>query len=347
MMMRTMPAVRHHLAATFLFALGLIASGCGSGSAPANPVNPVNPVQTQLELASLSVATDTTTATLQPAFSPATMDYDVDLSSDVQSVTVIALPAVPGHKVGINDGLPSGSSIPLNPPGDAPTVVRISVAESDTNAQFYDVTITRAGPAGNNSLQSLTVPPGILTPTFDPNLQAYTASVPSNIGSVTVTSTLSGPTATMTVNGQTALSGQGLLVPLKGNLETTAITVAVKAQNGAPKNYQVAVSRGISNNANLGSLSVSQGSLSPTFSPSIVDYSVNVASGVENVTITAAPQDSAAHGLTINGVPSPTLIDLGDPGSTTLVTLVVTAQNNQVKHYGLQIIRATQAGTTS
>ncbi len=344
MMMRTTTAVRQYLSAAFLIALGLIASGCGGDSETAPPPNPV---QSQLQLASLSVATDTTTATLQPPFSPTTTEYEVDLSSDVASVTVTALPAVPGHKVGINSSVTTSSSIPLNPPGDAPTVVRISVSESDTNAQFYDVTITRAGPTGNNSLQSLAVPPGTLAPTFDPNLQAYTASVLDNIGSVTVTPTLSDPAATMTVNGQTVLSGQGLPVALKGVGQTTAITVAVKAQNGAPKNYQLAVSRGISNNANLGSLGVSQGSLSPTFSPSIVDYSVTVASGVENVTITGAPQDSAAHGLTINGVPSPTLIDLGDPGSTTLVTLVVTAQNNQVKHYGLQIIRAAQAGTTS
>lgn len=336
MIVHTITAVRQYLAAGFLIALGVIASGCGD-SKTATPVNPVN---TQLELASLSVATDTTTATLQPPFSPTTTEYVVDLSSDVASVTVTALPAVPGHKVGINSSVTTSSSIPLNPPGDAPTVVRISVSESDTNAQFYDLTITRAGPTGNNSLQSLTVPPGTLAPTFDPNLQAYTASVLDSIGSVTVTPTLSDPVATMTVNGQPTLSGQGLAVPLSGVGQSTIIRIAVKAQNNAPKDYQVAVSRGISNNANLGSLSVSQGSLSPTFSPSIADYFVNVASGVENVTVTAAPQDSAAHGLTINGVPSPTLIDLGDPGSTTLVTLVVTAQNNEVKHYRLRVIRA-------
>ncbi len=49
-----------------------------------------------------------------------------------------------------------------------------------------------------------------------------------------------------------------------------------------------------SSNANLSSLKVSAGSLSPSFSPSRTSYTVNVGEDVSVCTISATPQDSAA-----------------------------------------------------
>jgi hypothetical protein len=77
-----------YLAAAFLVALGLSASGCGD-SASVNPA---------VELSRLTVSP----GTLQPGFSSETTSYRVDLTNDITTVTVTAQAAVSGDTVTIN-----------------------------------------------------------------------------------------------------------------------------------------------------------------------------------------------------------------------------------------------------
>ena len=326
--MRTLTVMRQYLAAAFLLVIGLIASGCGD-SATVNPV---------VELVSLSV----NPGTLQPAFSGGTTQYSVDLTSTVQNVTISAQPAVAGDTVTINGQATTSSVIALGPAGTT-TPVNIVVSESTTNSRTYTVLLKRAGLTGNNSLENLTVSPGTLAPTFDPNEQAYTVTVANTIGSVTVTPTLSDPAATMTVNGQATLSAQPRTIALNPAGQSTPITIVVTAQNGTQKSYLVTVSRGISNNNNLQSLTISPGTLSPAFSPGIVAYTVNVASTVASVTVTPRVQDSTAT-MAVNGQAATSgqarTITLNGAGSNTFINIVVTAQNGSQKTYTVNVIRA-------
>lgn len=236
MMMRTVTVVRQYLAPVFLIVIGLIASGCGD-TATVNPTS---------QLANLTVTTGTTTATLQPAFNPATTNYTVDLSNNITSVTVSAQPAVSGDTVSIDNQTTTSKIIDLGQPvlAGSTTPVSIVVSESGTTSRTYMVSRVRAGVTGNNSLQSLAVSPGTLTPAFNANTQDYTVDVATTVASITVTSTLSDPAVALTVNQNPMTSGQASTIFLNGPGQSTAIPIVVTALNGNPKTYTITVGRG-------------------------------------------------------------------------------------------------------
>lgn len=331
------------LAAILFTAIGLIASGCGD-SATVNPV---------VELASLSVGLTNGSATLQPGFSGGTTQYRVDVTTDIPTVTVTAQAAVAGDTVTIDGQRTTSRSITLDPPGST-TVINVVVSETDTNSRTYVIRVVRAGLAGNNSLENLTVSPGTLAQDFDPNLQAYTTSVANNVGSITVTPTLSDTAATMTVNGQPALSGQAQTVTLNGGGEDTVVTIAITAPNGTLKNYQVTVSRGRSNNNNLRSLGISPGTLSPTFRAGTTGYTVNLpatlTSNVTNIRVTPTLQDGTAT-MTVNGQAATSgqaqTAPLPTPGSNNFVNIVVVAQDGTPKTYSVNVIRDALGGNNN
>ena len=314
--------------------MGVGTHGCGD-SATINPV---------VELASLTV----TPGTLQPAFSGGIIQYRVDVTTDIESVTITAQPAVAGDTVTINGQATTSRVITLGDAGTT-TPVSIVVSESGTNSRTYTVLLVRSGLTGNNSLQNLIVSPGTLAPPFDPNLQAYTVNVDNNIGSVTVTPTLSDIVATTTVNGQAALSGQPRTIPLNPAGQSTPITIVVTAQNGTPKSYLVSVSRGVSNNNNLQGLTVSPGTL--PFRASTTSYTVNVASDVTSVTVRPTLADTTAN-MTVNGEVTNSgqaqTIRLNEPaGSNTVINILVIAQNGTPKPYSVNVVRAALGGNNN
>jgi hypothetical protein len=321
-----------HLATVLLVTISLGAYGCAD-TATVNP---------EVELASLTV----TPGTLQPTFKSSTTQYSVDLTSNITSVTVSAQPAVSGDSVTINGLATTSRVITLGPAGST-TPVSIVVSESGSNSRTYTVLLNRAGLAGNNSLQSLSVSPGTLAPTFDANLLSYTVDVTNNISDVMVTPTLQDPIATVTVDGQPVASGQTQSVSLKGAGSITLINIVVTAQNGTEKTYLVTVSRGISSNANLQSLTISPGTLSPPFSAGTVGYTVNVASAVASVVLTPTLQDAAAT-MTVNGTPTNsgeartiTLNAAGAVPSNTFINIIVTSENQvSQKNYVVVVTRA-------
>jgi hypothetical protein len=321
------------VAATLFIALGAMIYGC-SDTASVNPA---------AELAGLTV----NPGTLQPAFNGSTTQYNVDVSTNITSVTITAQPAVAGDTVTINGQTTTSSVITLGAAGTT-TPVSIVVSESGTSSKGYTVLLIRAGITGNNSLQNLTVSPGTLAPPFDPNVQVYTVSVAGNVGSVSVAPTLSDPAATMTVNGQVTLLGQGHTIPLNGGGQSTTITITVTAQNGTSKSYLVSVSRGVSNNNTLRSLTISPGTLN--FRPDTTSYTVNVASTVTSVTVQSTPADAAAS-MIVNGQATDSgqarTIALNEAGSNTLTNIIVIAQNGDPKTYTINITRPALAGNNN
>jgi hypothetical protein len=324
-----------YLAIGLLIATGLSVHGCGD-SATVNPV---------VELASLTV----TPGTLQPAFKGSTTDYSVDLTADTTSATVSAQPAVSGDAVSIDGEARTSHTVTLGNPGST-TSVSIVVSESNNNSRTYTVLLRRASVAGNNSLQSLTVSPGALAPEFTVNELFYTVDVDNTVGSVTVTPTLDDPAATMTMNGQAATSGVARTISLTPAGQSTLIEIAVRAQDGNVKQYHVSVSRGVSANNNLRGLTISPGTISPAFTASNIAYTVNVGSTVANFTVTPRLQDATAT-MTVNGQATNSglarTIPLREAGLSTLITIVVTAQNGVQKTYSVEVRRAALDGNNN
>lgn len=343
-MKRFLTAVSQYLAVTLLVAPGLNIFGCADTAS-------VNPVA---ELASLTV----TPGTLQPTFNRSTTQYSVDLTSNIETVTVAAQPAVSGDTVKINGVTTTSRIITLGAAGST-TSVNIVVSESDSNSKTYAILITRAGQGGNNSLDNLTITiptnplaPLPLAPQFDANELIYTVDVANTVESVLVTPFLQDPAATMTVNGQATNSGQARTIPLNDPGETTSITIIVTAQNGNLKPYLVTVNRGKSGNNLLQNLTISPGTLA--FSPGTTDYTVNLPSNlptrVTNVTVTPTLQDSTAT-MTVNGQTAtsgqPRDTPLPAPGSTSFIAIVVTAENGSTRLYTVNVIRAPLSGNNN
>jgi hypothetical protein len=124
------------------------------------------------------------------------------------------------------------------------------------------------------------------------------------------------------------------------------ITVRVTAENGTTKDYTITVARAGSSNANLGSHSVSPGSLNAPYSSSVTAYTVNVANGVSGITVNAGTAHAGASAvLTTGGT-------LGNPislnvGSNT-ITVTVTAENGSATRvYTINVTRAAADSTNA
>lgn len=288
--------------------------------------------------------------TLAPSFDPNVQAYTVDVANNVGSVTVTATLSDPAATMTVNgQAATSGqaSLVSLNGPGQS-TVIPIVVTAQNGNPNTYLVTASR-GTSGNNNLQRLIVSPGRLSPEFDPGTVGYTvnlsSSLPSNVTSMTVTATLQDSTASMTVNGQATNSGQARTTPLPAPGSNSFINIVVTAQNGTPKIYSVNVIRAaLSGNNNLSALTVSPGTLTPSFDSSTLNYTVNVNSNVANVAVSATKANSNA--VMSGDVNAPagtatgqTTIQLGGPGTTTPVLINVTAPNGSSKTYRMNVTR--------
>ena len=96
--------------------------------------------------------------------------------------------------------------------------------------------------------------------------------------------------------------------------------------------YSVTVARALSSNANLGSLTVAEGNLSPSFKPGTTTYDIGeVEYDVKTLTITCAPEDEYAKGFEIKA-------NSLFVGKNT-VSITVTAENGNKKTYKINVTR--------
>jgi hypothetical protein len=121
----------------------------------------------------------------------------------------------------------------------------------------------------------------------------------------------------------------------------------VTAPNGNRKTYTVIVTRlAPSTDSNLSSLTVSSGSLNPSFAAGTLSYTVDVASSVDTITVSAVKSDPNAVMSASGGVIAPP----GDPtgsvsvplglGTSTSITITVTAENRvTTKTYRITVNR--------
>jgi hypothetical protein len=108
-----------------------------------------------------------------------------------------------------------------------------------------------------------------------------------------------------------------------------------------PDNYTVAYVSGIlrivpRNNANLTSLSISGGTLSPVFVPTVTNYTADVANNVSSVTVTAVPEDPSA--VVTGGTSAHTL----NVGANPISVDVIAEDGITTKTYTVTVTRAAQ-----
>lgn len=145
-------------------------------------------------------------------------------------------------------------------------------------------------PSSNANLASLSLSSGSLSPGFSPLITDYTALVPNSISSVSVSYATQDEKATVTGASNVTLA-----------VGDTPISLQVTAQNGTSKTYSIVITRApVSSNANLATLTLSNGNLSPSFAAAITSYSATVGNATKSITLTPTVVDSKTK-VSING----------------------------------------------
>jgi hypothetical protein len=133
-------------------------------------------------------------------------------------------------------------------------------------------------------LASLSVSTGTLNPSFNVDQREYRVTVPRTTTNITVMATAEDPGSTITGTGTFAL-----------NVGPNLLPVTVTAADGiSARTYNVEVTRTPNDNTNLATLTVSSGTLNPTFDPAMHFYSVTVANTVTTINIGGTTQDPNA-----------------------------------------------------
>ncbi|MHB8917923.1 MAG: cadherin-like beta sandwich domain-containing protein, partial [Desulfocucumaceae bacterium] len=217
--------------------------------------------------------------------------------------------------------------------GGAHYTATYAVAGGDPNQasplQITGVTITDA--AGNTSAPAAG---SDVVRTIDANAPVVTGvgSGQTYYGPVTITFS----DGTATLNGNPFSPGATVSAPAVYTL------VATDAAGNATT---VPFTISLSNNANLSTLTVSQGTLAPAFAAGTTTYTVNVAYSVESIDVTAALADAGAA-MTVNSQATPS----GQARTVSLntgsnpVSIVVTAQDSSTKVYTVTVNRAAPSG---
>ncbi len=179
-----------------------------------------------------------------PEFNQDTSSYSATVANAVGSVSVTATAvdsnaAITVQEVSVLSGTAS-TPIALNLGVNTITVV-VTAADSTTQ-KTYTIVVTRQAGAGHNAdLSSLVLTQSALTPSFDPSVTSYIATISGSGESVIVTATAAESGATVQVQNQLVVSGMPTQpIPIRPAKMT--LTVDVTAPDGTThKRYDVVV----------------------------------------------------------------------------------------------------------
>jgi hypothetical protein len=286
-------------------------------------INIVHTYSLDASLSALSISS----GELSPAFYKNTVQYSVSVENSVQSITITPTVASSLHAITVNGSpvVSGGSySLPLNV---GTNTAIIFVSSQNGTSKKYTITITRL-PSSNANLSGLTLSSGTLSPNFSENTLEYTAKVDNSVSQISVSPTLSDAVASFTVNGS---AGQTVALDVGENI----VSILVTAEDGTTKTYTVTVTRLPSSNADLSSLSLSSGTLSPAFDKNTVKYSAIVANFVSEISVCAETDDSSAS-FTVNGSTEQQVkLAVGSNN----ITVLVTAADSSTKTYKITVTR--------
>jgi gliding motility-associated-like protein len=288
--------------------------------------------------------------TLTPAFSSSTLSYVASVTNATTSITVTPTTTDPTATVTVN-GAPvaSGSAsgaIPLNVGPN--TINALVTAQDGLTTTTYTITVTR-GPSADATLSNLTISSGTLLPVFLSGINNYTATVPNATTSIIVTPTTNDPNATVTVNGVAVTSGTASGA-IGLNVGTNMITTVVTAQDGTTTDtYTIVVTRAPSNAATLSNLTLSSGTLTPTFASGTNIYSAIVANTVTSITLTPTATDPTST-ILVNGTAVPSGTASGSIPlivGPNLISVLVTAQDGITTDTYLITVNRSQSSTAT
>ena len=250
---------------------------------------------------------------LDQPFSPTTKNYTASVANSVKSVTVNAV---------ANDikakGVTGTGNVNLAT-GD--NTIDVVVTAEDNTKTTYTIVVNRAK-SMNANLKSIGLNGGYsITPTFDKDTTSYSVNVSNATEKILVSAEKEDETASVAGTGNISLSTGHNKIDIVVTAEDNAIT----------KTYTIDVYRALSTNANLKSLTSSDGTITPTFDKDTTEYTLTVPYEVEDANINAVAENNAAN-IQISG-------NTGLAVGNNTATILVTAENGNIKTYEIVITR--------
>jgi hypothetical protein len=275
-----------------------------------------NTLNANANLSSLNVSA----GFLNPFFSGTTYNYTVNVAHSVSSINITAALS------DINASMLGDTGTHSLTVGTNTFTITVT-AENGTTTQDYIVKVNRAANT-DASLSSLTVSEGILTPAFSSATTNYTVDVPYSISSITITAALSDINASM-------LGDTGTRALVEG---ANNFTITITAEDGTTTSaYYVTVSRIASTDANLSNLTISDGSLTPAFSSTTYNYTVDVPYSISNITFTATLSDINASMIgdtgtraLVEGINTFSITVTAEDGATTETYTITVTRNAEI-----------------
>ena len=315
-----------------------------------------------LSALALEDASDDSAITISPTFAAGTTSYTASVDNDVDEITIKVTVNESNATVKYQDS--SDTAITDANSGKTGQQVSLTVgantievkvtAEDAATTRTYTVVVIRDDPEqipmSDATLSALALSSNgsriDLRPSFAPSITSYMASVRNDVDEITIAPTRNNNGASVAYfdgsdvaipDADDAKSGQQ--VPLVVGENT--IKVKVTAADNTTRTYTVTVTRPLpSADATLRSLELSNGSpitLTPSFAPSILDYTASVPNGVEQITIAATPTNSNATVTYLQQVPLTV-------GANNTITVQVTSEDtNTTETYTVTVTRRAQA----
>lgn len=285
-------------------------SGGGGSYSPTSKKANVRIKSTNNTLNGLSISN----GTLSPSFSGSTLKYTATVNAVSTTINAVKGDNYQTISGAGNKTLKYGSN-----------TFNVVVSSESGAKKTYTIVITRPDNRNtNNDLKSLMVDVGDIK--FNKNTLNYTLNVDTNVSSAVVSATVADSTATL-------VSGFGNR-KVNLNYGKNTILVKVKAENEKIKTYTIVINRKDDRSTNnfLKSLDLSNGDI--TFDKNNLNYNLSVYYDVTKIDITALAEDAKAK-VVVNNKD----LIVGD----NIITIVVTAENQQVRTYTLNIKRLSEA----
>lgn len=230
---------------------------------------------------------------LSPAFSKDVTSYTASVGINETSITITGTKANYQSTISANNGVAQPLVRGYN------TISLVVTSENGLNTKTYTITVYRQQ-STNTTMSSIVVAYGGTNQTFYYGTINYTATVPNNITSATVTGYLQDSTATVSSNN-------GAIINL--NVGTQTVTLTVTAEDGTTKkDYVVSIIRTGASNSKLSDITPSSGWLSPAFNSATTNYRVAVPYSTTQITLTGTLQDPNG---TLTDFPTPQNLAVG------------------------------------
>lgn len=282
---------------------------------------------------------------LSPTFEQERLSYGANVPYTTESITVTPILAEGAATATVAGEVVSNgnASQPIKLKVGSNIVPIIVTAANGITTRTYTIEVTRAA-SSNALLSKLELRGATLSPSFSPDHGDYTASVTNVVYAVYVTPTLADVTAHLKINNQTINSGEEIEIPLI--VGENPVAIEVTAADGTLNTYHLKITRAdLPSNADLSSLILSAGTLSPVFDPGITRYAASVANAVDSISFVPTLADSSAS-LTVNGLPATngTPITVGIKVGDNPIVIRVKALRGETKEYVVAVTRAAPQG---